>query len=70
MTPGELLEKYWDADKHAWKWPLEDGFKDGQYSIADRIPPHAQLDRIGVVSDRTGDFMAVEGELISAALTG
>jgi hypothetical protein len=62
MTAHELLENFWDADKHTWKWPPHDGFKDGVWSVTDRIPMDIRLDRIGLVTERTGDFMGVEGD--------
>jgi hypothetical protein len=62
MTRPELVEKYWDFEEHTWKWPPEDGFKDNKYDVTDRIPDGQRLDRIGVVSDRTGNFMATEGD--------
>lgn len=62
MTPDELLAKHWDSEHHRWNWPLENGFKDGEWTVGDRIPSDARLDRIGAVSERTGDFMAAEGD--------
>lgn len=62
MTSDELLEKYWDSENHRWNWPPHDGFKDGQYTVADRIPTDVRVDRIGLVNNQVGDFMAAEGD--------
>lgn len=63
MTSDELLEKYWDSENHRWNWPPHDGFKDGQYTVADRIPTDVRVDRIGLVNNQVGDFMAAEGDI-------
>lgn len=63
MTPEALINKYWDFEKHTWNWPSDDGFKDGIFQVSDRIPQGEMLDRVGMVSDKTGDFMGTVGDI-------
>ncbi len=63
MSAHDLLERHWNPEEHTWRWPPENGFKDGVWSVTDRIPEEVRVDRIGVVSDRAGDFMGAEGDL-------
>lgn len=44
------------------RWPDHSGFKDGVYSVADRIPVGKLFDRVGLVEDWTGDFMSTAGD--------
>ncbi|SIS22051.1 TNT domain-containing protein [Williamsia sterculiae] len=57
MTPDQILDKYWDADKGGWKYPPNDGFL-GPPAVSDRIPAGTELDRLGGPS---GKFMGNDG---------
>ncbi|WP_228460618.1 TNT domain-containing protein [Gordonia crocea] len=56
MTPEQIVDKYWKDG--SWKWPENNGFKDGQYTTSDTLPPDLKLDRIG---SENGSFLATEG---------
>lgn len=62
LTPRELLARHWDPENHTWKWPPHDGFKDGAWTTTDHVPDGQSLDRIGLINERVGDFMGVEGD--------
>lgn len=62
LTPRELLARHWDPENHTWKWPPHDGFKDGAWTTTDHVPDGQGLDRIGLINERVGDFMGVEGD--------
>jgi hypothetical protein len=61
MTHQELLERYCNPDGSV-RWPPHDGFADGKFRAADRIPEGEPLDRIGEVSPQRGDFMGSAGD--------
>jgi len=62
LTPQELLARHWNPETHTWNWPPHDGFKDGLWTTTDHIPERQNLDRVGLINDKVGDFMGVEGD--------
>ncbi|MBU8823149.1 toxin glutamine deamidase domain-containing protein [Mycolicibacterium goodii] len=62
LTPQELLARHWNPETHTWNWPPHDGFKDGLWTTTDHIPEGQNLDRVGLINDKVGDFMGVEGD--------
>ncbi|WP_245850223.1 TNT domain-containing protein [Mycobacterium angelicum] len=62
MTQQEMLDSHWDHAKGTWKWPLENGFANGEWDVADAISTELKLDRIGEVSGQRGDFMGSVGD--------
>ena len=61
MTRQELLDRYCNPDGSV-RWPPRDGFADGRYEVADRIPEGEPLDRIGEILPQRGDFMGSAGD--------
>jgi hypothetical protein len=57
MRAQDILNQFWDPAKRTWKWPEDNGFAGGTWETASSIPKDLQMDRIGEISDKRGDFM-------------
>jgi hypothetical protein len=62
LSREEIVERYWDAERNMWKWPNHDGFLAGIYETARAFPAELRFDRIGLVTDWTGDFLSSAGD--------
>jgi hypothetical protein len=62
MTPQEVLDRYWDSENGTWHWPPDNGFAEGKYEVANKIPKDVLMDRIGEVSAQRGDYMGSVGD--------
>lgn len=61
LTRQELVDRYCNSDGSI-HWPPHDGFADGRFNVADRIPEGQPLDRIGDISAQRGDFLGSAGD--------
>lgn len=59
LTPNQIVDKYWNADKGTWNWPEHSGFADGKYTTSTSLPPGTHLDRIGYPG---GKFLGTQGD--------
>ncbi|WP_081809303.1 toxin glutamine deamidase domain-containing protein [Mycobacterium sp. URHB0044] len=62
MSPEDIIERYWDPERNTWNWPPHSGFRDGSHDVARAFPKNLVLDRIGLVTDWTGDFLSSAGD--------